>query len=813
MLWTTSVSRPKSRVRPATIVGTPGGRRTSTRYAPGLSMPRFWAEASTPRLPVRAFMTVARRRRSPCWNRSSMVVLFFEWTGSRRIGLVEPNQTGSSSGLTVPMARRASPTWSPPTACPASPRCWNGPYQWTSTMRDPGPYMAWTVESMLAQTFSGTWPFTGRAAAGLARTSTARRAAPHEFRVIFMVSFPPCNMVEGSWGDPVAGPGPSRSAYGRAAPSPEFHQGATRLEGGVVDGDGRPGGREIGPGRACGGSGMTQFLRGDQDRGGDPWGSEPAVREAVIPALRVPAGPGCCKMRIFSPAPGDPVEPGSRWVPGGPGGGIPSRRRPRNRRGGATWACRGLQRRARPVVGVRQGLHEDGVDLEDDLAQEPGLLGVGQEGALEAADEDPLHLVGRQAEGPRRQRVLLGQVRVRHGAVVGVERDPQAHVEVLAERVVLEALHRAGLHVRGEAHLERDAVVVHVVEEAGVLAQARAVADAVRAAVVERLGDRGRPESLPGVDRRRQVVVGDEAEGALVVLRRVVLLLAGEVEGDDAAVLVGDGQLRQLERAARADVPHAADDDAGRQVELALGAPEPRQHGLEDGRQLEPLRLVEDRRVAHLHVPHVLGRAVLGQLVGDALERIRHLQHRQRDVERLEVVAQAPHLRPGDELPRQLGRGLRRQADALLLRQLPDRARPERSVEVEVEVGLRQAAQRLGREAHAFPSGTGVRSRSSSMILSTRRVWRPPANGVLSHTSSIRRASPGLTTEAPSASTFASLCSRLLSTVFTSWHSAQRTPGTRLAAMVEPMPAPSMTTPRAARPVATASPTAFAMSG
>src|SRR5438105_2802933 len=59
------------------------------------------------------------------------------------------------------------------------------------------------------------------------------------------------------------------------------------------------------------------------------------------------------------------------------------------------------------VVLVRELLHEHPIDLERHLPQQPRLLRVRQERALEAVDEDALHLVGAQPERARRQRQLL----------------------------------------------------------------------------------------------------------------------------------------------------------------------------------------------------------------------------------------------------------------------------------------------------------------------------------------------------------------------------------------------------------------------
>ena len=142
--------------------------------------------------------------------------------------------------------------------------------------------------------------------------------------------------------------------------------------------------------------------------------------------------------------------------------------------------------------------------------------------------------------------------RVGDEAVVGVDGHAEAEVHVELERVAREIADGARLHVRRGAALERDAVVVDVVEEVAVLAQAAAVADAVRAADVDRLGDRLGAVGLARVDGHVDVVVANELERRLVVLGRVVVLGAREVEADDAAALVRDRELRHLERAARA---------------------------------------------------------------------------------------------------------------------------------------------------------------------------------------------------------------------------------------------------------------------
>ena len=61
-----------------------------------------------------------------------------------------------------------------------------------------------------------------------------------------------------------------------------------------------------------------------------------------------------------------------------------------------------------------------------------------------------------------------------------------------------------------------------------------------------------------------------ELECSEVLLRRIARLLAGDVEADDAAVAVRDGELRHVERIGA--VPHRADDLAEGDGVARLGA-------------------------------------------------------------------------------------------------------------------------------------------------------------------------------------------------------------------------------------------------
>ena len=98
-------------------------------------------------------------------------------------------------------------------------------------------------------------------------------------------------------------------------------------------------------------------------------------------------------------------------------------------------------------------------------------------------------------------------------------------------------------------------------------------------------------------------------------------------------------------------------------------------------------------------------------------------------------------------------------------------------------------------------------------ILSTRRWWRPPSNGVLRKASTMQSAILFPISPPPMASMLASLCRRVISAERGSLHRAQRMPFTLLAAMEMPMPVVQITIPRSHAPEATASAAARPKSG
>ena len=85
-------------------------------------------------------------------------------------------------------------------------------------------------------------------------------------------------------------------------------------------------------------------------------------------------------------------------------------------------------------------------------------------------------------------------------------------------------------------------------------------------------------------------------------------------------------------------MPDAADDLPAANAETPLRPIETALDSGDHGVEFEPLPHMKDRRVPHFQPTDVLAMRVLGQFAGDTLEGNLVLHHRQRHVERLEIV-------------------------------------------------------------------------------------------------------------------------------------------------------------------------------
>src|SRR5207247_9021861 len=91
-----------------------------------------------------------------------------------------------------------------------------------------------------------------------------------------------------------------------------------------------------------------------------------------------------------------------------------------------------------------------------------------------------------------------------------------------------------GVHVRGEAHLERDLPLDDVLEQRGVFPESSTVADPLGAALMERLVDGLRAIPFPGVAGARHAVLGLVLARGGVVARRNTPLGACPLARQDA---------------------------------------------------------------------------------------------------------------------------------------------------------------------------------------------------------------------------------------------------------------------------------------
>ena len=146
----------------------------------------------------------------------------------------------------------------------------------------------------------------------------------------------------------------------------------------------------------------------------------------------------------------------------------------------------------------------------------------------------------------------------------------------------------------------------------------------------------------------------------------------------------------------------------------------------------EPLPPAQPGAVAHLEIADVVARRVLHHLVGDPLDRLGALEQRDGVLEPLEIVLEIGRVVHQHE-PAELHSGpVSGSANPACAGQLDHRLRPERAVEMGVQLRLGQPADQLTREHR--------RSSAVRRALTTTRRIEPSASGASGGTS-IPRAS------------------------------------------------------------------------
>ena len=312
------------------------------------------------------------------------------------------------------------------------------------------------------------------------------------------------------------------------------------------------------------------------------------------------------------------------------------------------------------------------------------------------------HVVPGVPESVRDGGVLLAEVEVGEGGVVGVDRREQAGGAHTGVDVVFQAFEAArDDHVRGRTHGDRDPLGGHAGGEGVIIENGNTVVDPFQAKDVKTRGDvggRGVLALVPG-----QAEAGGPGETVSRVEGRGVDAQLGGVHSDpdDALGPRGTGTPERgefLDEVAAGRGPegavHVTDEQAGTPGLLRGGGDAFVESGHDVGEVL-PRRQVTGRGEETLLVEHSVGRAVENGFVGQARPvraraqgGLHQPEHVQEPIERV--------------VPVQLGGVLGGQRDPVGPGQLHDRGGAHRTLDVTVQLHLGQRVQGRRQTRHGW---------------------------------------------------------------------------------------------------------------
>ncbi len=335
----------------------------------------------------------------------------------------------------------------------------------------------------------------------------------------------------------------------------------------------------------------------------------------------------------------------------------------------------------------------------DHRVDEPQPFVEAGERALHRVDGQPFDVGPAVAELVDQRVELRAERDLAHQPVVGVHRDAERQLAQHPQRVQRDRGGRAGLHVRGRAHLQRDPAVADVggqppepdhalLADLDVVRDADAVPQSLSAAPLHGLPDRRQPEPLAGVDRDVEVLPLEVLERVQVPARRPAGFRPRDVEPDHALVPVADRELGDLQRPGRR--AHGGEQRVHRDPAALAALAEPLEHGLDDLVEAQTAFGVQLGGEPDLGVGHPVGGQVLGALGGHPAQRVRGLHDPDRVPERVQVDLQVTAVRA---LGQPLGQVLYVVAGQVpvprLRRQLEDGLRAQATVQVIVQQDLR----------------------------------------------------------------------------------------------------------------------------
>lgn len=209
----------------------------------------------------------------------------------------------------------------------------------------------------------------------------------------------------------------------------------------------------------------------------------------------------------------------------------------------------------------------------DHIVDDPYALIMMDEGRFHRVEGELFQILQCQLVGLCRYRQLLRQAGVAHQSVVRAQEDAEVVLEEDGEGVLLVAFGGPCAHVAREAHLHRNPSVQDELRQGAelhyaailddhVLDEPDAMADPVGTTDLDGLPDRLEAEGFTSMDRYVEVLPPDVLEGFQVLLRWVSVLVSRDVEGDDAPVGEGYGQLCDLKGVGWILVAHRTEDQA-----------------------------------------------------------------------------------------------------------------------------------------------------------------------------------------------------------------------------------------------------------
>ncbi len=316
---------------------------------------------------------------------------------------------------------------------------------------------------------------------------------------------------------------------------------------------------------------------------------------------------------------------------------------------------------------------------------------------------------------PRELAVLVGERRVEHRRVVGVDGHEEPAIEERADRVRRQIGHDACADVGDRAHLEGNLPRGDHLDERGIFGRACAMADAVGAQHLEGVPYARGTCRLTRVRARPEPQPSRPLEGRGEGRRRKRVLAPADADANHTRVLHLGECVERTPGLLRPEVAHEirdeVDDDSGDAIEAAAKR-------LDNSADREAARREVRGRAERLGVEHVLLEQRAAGRLGDEREVVELAQEAVLPHPRLDEVGEVAVAEARLELVQRA-----RRARVVLAHELEQRRKRDRALQVDVELHLRDCVE------PATLSGQATGGRSWSGIIAARRPPRPPPPG------------------------------------------------------------------------------------